>query len=172
MEQDRAGQVKFFVELSLRCDKSRGTLIDAIATDTDTYFFKFHDQPVARHCKQIQGIVLAANVKRSKKISVDISEFLYEYFQNGSGIFKGVALDSVNKQIGRVCVFNINKEIGAKKRSITAAGNRITKIQERNAKLLSKMEAADLYFQGERARRINEFFGGPPPQTWKNARQK
>lgn len=162
------------VEFTLHYDKYRGILLEKFSTDNNEYFFKHHDQPIHRHCEQMKRIVQTADVKRSKKIRVDIAEFIYEYFRNNTATFKGCPLKSVNGQIEKVSQLYINKEIAAMKRSATVAQNKQLKILAHNSKLLMKMEEADNYFQVERARRINELFsegnsglsrGPTPPGT-------
>lgn len=64
----------------VRNDKYRGLLIETLTTlDSEVYFFKYHDQPLMRHCEQVQAIVRKSNVIRSKKLQIDLVEFLHEY---------------------------------------------------------------------------------------------
>lgn len=107
----------------------------------------------------MKRIVTAADVKRSKKISVNIADFDYEYFRSNIATFKGCPLRSVNRQIQEVCNLFINKEVGAMKRSLTVTENRQQKIKDRNKKNLTKMEQADAYYKAERTRRIDELSG-------------
>ncbi len=90
----------------VRHDSSRGILIETVeATNLSVYFFKYNDQPLAsplaRHCEQIQSIVRKANVKRAKKIRVDMSEFIHEYYNTLTRTveFKGTKLNSSEQQI-------------------------------------------------------------------------
>lgn len=152
-------ETKFTVEFSVRYDKIRGILIETICTDDDEYFFKDHDQPIAKHCVQMQRIVRTANIKSFKKIFVDIAEFSYEYFHNDTYNFKGKLLNSVKQQMEKNSAFLVNKQIGALKRSITVAANKSKKIEERNEKIATRMEAAELHDETVLARRMREVFG-------------
>lgn len=148
---------KLIVIFGVRYSKDRGILIETISTINEEVFFKFHHQPLNRHCEQVQNLIRAANVKRAKKVTMDITMFSYEYFQNNTFMFKGTALKSEKSQIGQVCDLILNKEIGALKRRNTITANKAKNIQEMNA----KMEAAEIDFQNKRARRIHELFGAP-----------
>lgn len=139
MNRDDEGRTCLIVDFTVRHDKWRGILIEKFETESNEFFFKYRDQAIHRHCVQIKEIVRVTDVKRSKKISVDIVKFQHEYFSNKIATFKGCALDSVNNQITKVCQSAITKEIGAAKRSITVAQNKQRKIEEHNTKISSKM---------------------------------
>lgn len=149
------------VTFGVRNDKNRGTLIETVEVKGNEYFFRFQDQPVARHCEQVQREVRKANVKRSRKITVDITSFSHEYFWKDKVTFKGTTLNSVNDQIAKACNTNINKEVGNLKRSITIAANKPKKIENHNQQIMLKLRDAETYFQLERARRIHELYAGP-----------
>lgn len=165
MERDQNGELVRIVEFTVRNDKYRGIVIEKFTTEINEFFFKYQDQAIHRHCEQIQKIVRAADVKRSKKIRIDVSKFSYEYFQNDKAVFKGSRLNSVNDQIVSVCEMSINKEIGALKRSVTVTQNKGRKAEEHNAKVTSQLKFADQYYQQHRARRMFEVFGGNNPGT-------
>lgn len=154
-------KVCFNVTFGVRNDKNRGTLVENIEVKDNLFFFKLHDQPLDRHCEQVQSIIRKANVKRSKKIVVNIASFSYEYFFKDQVSFKGTALNSVNSQIGKVANTTINKEIGALKRSITMAANKPKKVEQDKQKITLKLRDAERYFQLERARRIHELYASP-----------
>lgn len=68
------------VVFGVRLDKNRGVLIETLKHKNDVLlYFKHHDQPLDKHCEQVQSIVRSANVKRSKKVKVDLSRFSHEY---------------------------------------------------------------------------------------------
>lgn len=155
MAQGGVQRLKSVVTFTVRQDKTRGMLIESLAKGDDVFLFKFRDQPIDRHCKQIQQIVRLANVKRSKKINVDITEFLQEYFLGEKYDFRGTSLDSVHQQIDRTCALKTNKEISVIKRRLTYAANKQKRIEENNAKNLKKTEKK---FQTQRAIQIHELF--------------
>lgn len=115
----------------VRIDNSRGILIETIeAPNGVTYFFKFRDQPLARHCEQVQNIIRKAEVKRAKKIKIDMTNFILDYW-------------SMSDEM------RINKEIGAIRRAAT----------EKNQRLAEKLQADELRFQAARIQRIHEVCG-------------
>lgn len=144
----------------IRNDKQRGILVQSMTTADNIYFFKHHDQPIFRHCDQMQRIVLQAEVKRTKKITVDVFEFQSEYFLKNIAMFRGKPLNSNNAQIKKSADLLLNKELGIEKRKITMAASKQQKIDEQRNRVLSKLKDAELYYQTERARRIHELFGG------------
>ncbi len=155
----------------VRNDSSRGILIETIlAPNGTTYFFKFCDQPLARHCEQVQNIIRKAQVKRAKKIQVDLAPFINEYWCSLTETveFKGVKLNSDDSQLLKLHQMKINKEIGAAKRAITIAANKQTKIAEKNRKIIEKAQADEQRFQALRIQRIHEVFG---PQVSGTGRQ-
>lgn len=106
----------------VRNDKNRGLLIETLkAPNSDVYFFKYSDQPLTRHCEQMQAVVRKANVIRSKKLQVDLAEFLHEYYRNADNsiVFRATKLNSVSQQVEKVNEMRLNKEIGAIKRKKT-----------------------------------------------------
>ncbi len=153
------------VDFCIRNDKQLGILVESMTTADNIYFFKHHDQPIFRHCDQMQRIVRQAEVKRTKKISVDIFEFRYEYFLRNIAMFRGKPLNSNNAQINKSCNFLLNKELGAEKRKITMAASKQKKIDEQRNRVLSKMKDADIYYHTERERRLRALFGGAGPQN-------
>lgn len=150
------------VIFGVRNDKNRGILIETLESpDSNVYFFKYHDQPLDSHCDQIQRIIKAANVKRTKKMRINITEFSHEYYHQPEKtfMFKSTKLNSVHRQIEKVYTAKLNKDIGAIKRSITVANNRQAKIDAKNQALTMKMATAERSFQEERARRLDVLFG-------------
>lgn len=148
------------VIFEVRNDKDRGLLIESLkAPDSDVYFFKRDDQPLRRHCEQMQIIVRKANVLRSKKLKVDLSEFIHEYYRSAdkSIVFRATKLKSVTQQIEKVHEMTINKEVGVMKRKSTIAQNKEAKIAEKQEKILAKMKENEEKFQVERKKRIDEF---------------
>lgn len=95
-----------FANFTVRNDKYRGIIIEKLTLNDDAYFFKYGDQPIRRHCEQVQSIVRKANVKRSKVIRVNITEFSFQYVLNGEPIFKGCRLAKAYES-------NLNNEIGS-----------------------------------------------------------
>ncbi len=162
MESDGGDDVRRFECLAIfhvRLDKTRGILIESFEHDDNVFFFKFQDQPILRHCIQMQQIVGAANVKRAKKITIDITDFMQEYILGGKHMFKGTLLNSVQQQINKTCELTVNKEIGAIKRRETYAGNKQKRIEVHNEKILAKYRATELMYQKERERKLDELFG-------------
>lgn len=146
----------------VRNDKGRGLLVETLETfDGGQYFFKYHDQPLSKHCEQLQGIVKAANVQRARRLPVDMTPFLHEYVRiNDSTImFRGTKLESVKNQIEKVYTARINKEMGIAKRQQTMAATKQAKIAAQNQKLKERYDTAEAEFQAERARRIDRLFG-------------
>lgn len=114
--------IRTIAKFGVRNDKNRGLLVETIeAENGDIYFFQFRDQPIERHCEQLQNIVRSEKVKRSKNISVNISPFIHEYYLGRVVQFKGTKLNSVSQQVQKVQQITINKEIGAMKRKNTIA---------------------------------------------------
>lgn len=159
MDTDVNGKFISIVEFTVRNEKYRGLIIESIATKSDEYFFKYADQPLHRHCDQIQRVVRAAEVKRCKKITVDIAGFEYEYLLDNVVTFHGSKLNSANKQVQKVYDRKLNKEIGEMKRKITMEQNKSKKIQEKNDIITTRMSQAEKRFQAERQRKIHELFG-------------
>lgn len=157
-------EVKVKIAFVVRNDKFRGLLVETLETmDGNQYFFKFHDQPISKHCQQLQTIIKAANVQRTKKLHVDMTDFVHEYIRldDNSIMFRGTKLKSVVGQIEKVYTTRINKEFGIKKRQESAAVNKQAKIVAKNAKLKERYISAEAEFQAERARRIQRLFGAP-----------
>ncbi len=147
------------VLFGVRNCKSRGVLIESIDIgDGDTYFFKFHNQLITSHCVQIQNIMRAADIKKSRKVQVDISEFITEYWDAPRNIvwFKGIKLDSANQQISKTMMKRLNIDIGVKKRCFTINDAKATKAVEKQRKLEEKSAAVEKCFQEERAKRIHQ----------------
>lgn len=179
MNRDSEGRISLIVDFTVRHDKWRGIVIEKFETESNEYFFKYHDQAIHRHCAQIQEIVRVTDVKRTKNISVDISKFQHEYFRSKIATFKGCVLESVNNQITKVVQSAITKEIGSAKRSITVAKNKQRKIEERNTKISTRMDAIEDFYKEQREIRMERFRGsrsqgpsqgsgssqGPPPPS-------
>lgn len=144
----------------VRNDSSRGIIIESLQTldKAAVYFFKYNDQPLSRHCEQVQNIIRKADVKRAKKIQVDLSEFLHEYWNDSSKRveFRGTKLNSVDQQIAKVHELRVSKEIGATKRAVTMAAKKKTKELQKKQKILVQMEEKEQKFQAERIKYINE----------------
>lgn len=167
MSYDEKRKFVRMVRFTVRKDKHLGLLIEKYSTDKDEYFVKPQDQPLYRHCEQMQKIVQAANIQRTKVIPVDTADFDMEYFRDSKGWFKGHPLNSVNQQIDKICGLYANKEVGMKKRAETIARNKQSKIEEYNAKILNKIQGAEERFRHLLAIRMEEAFGsttsGPQP---------
>lgn len=138
---------KFIAEFEIRNDITLGLLVTSIKVAEDgKYYFKQQDQPLERHCIQLQNLIRSKNVKRSRKIAVDISSFAYEYYRRAdrSVRFKGIKLISTSRTIGQI------KQL---------------KIKHRNSKAERKLRIEEERFQIEWARRIAELqsFLGPVP---------
>lgn len=151
-------QSNALAQFIVRHEKNRGILIDSIAINNNNYFFKYQDQPIERHCEQMQRIIRGLNVKRCRKIVIDITEFTEQYLIGGKCVFNGTALNSVQQQIDKAVASKTNKEIAAMKRAITYANNKPKRMEERNAKIQKKMEETEKHFQAQRAIRIHELF--------------
>lgn len=138
--------MKMMVTFGVRNDKSRGIMIETMETPEGiVHFFK------------------AANVQRAKKIHVDVTEFLCEYFQPIDGnrlgvVFRTTKLKSTNDQLDAVYNMRLNKETGIAKRMLTLTENKQPKIIVKNAKILATISAAETAFQNERARRLSQLF--------------
>lgn len=147
----------------VRNDKFRGLLVETFETSNgNQYFFKYHQQPLMKHCEQLQILVKKTNIQRAKKLHVDMTPFLHEYMRvsDGAIIFQETKLESVANQIEKVYTMRINKEIGIAKRKQTMAANKQAKINASNKKIKDRYESAEAEFQAERARRIDRLFGG------------
>lgn len=132
---------KFIAKFEIRNDRTQGLLVESIKVSEDgEYYFKQQDQPLARHCNQLQNLIRSKNVKRSRKIAVDISLFSHEYYRRAdkSVRFKGIKLISTSRTIGQI---------------------RQLKIKDRNSKVEKKRTIEEEQFQIERARRIAELQG-------------
>lgn len=143
--------IRYIAKFGVRNDKNRGLLLQTIETSDgdDIYFFKYRDQPIERHCEQMQNIVRSAGVRRSKMMLVDLSPFLHEYCSGGSIMFKGTKLNSVNQRVQKIQQMTINKEIGALKRKQTMAN-------KNHAKIAAKEQQDEANFLAERGRKIKE----------------
>lgn len=114
-----------FANFTVRNDKYRGIIIEKLTLNDDAYFLKYGDQPIRRHCEQVQSIVRKANVKRSKVILVNITEFSFEYVLNGEPIFKG-------RRLAKAPESNLNNEIGSTIRRVVHKYNREYRTQDVN----------------------------------------
>lgn len=153
---------RLIVHFGVRNDKSRGILVETISeNNVDFFYFPYHNQPMDRHSIQLQTAIRTANVKRAKKITVDITEYVHDYKHpvDNSFHFKGTKLLSNGQQFVNASSIIMNKEIGQKKRAKTIADNKEKKIAEQKAKLRQRMSELEQAFQAERIRRINEAFG-------------
>lgn len=159
MEQEVAETLKFVVDFKVRHDKYRGILLESFSVEGIEYFFKYQDQSIDRHCTQMQSIVRRSNVKRSKKLLVDVTAFFQEYYLGGKYVFRGTELTSTQQQIEKVIALTTNKEIGAKKRSITYAANKAKKTEERNSLLWAKYGAMEDKLREEREKKMKALFG-------------
>lgn len=147
------------VHFVVRNCKSRGVIIESINfNNNDVYFFKYHNQQLDCHCVQIQNIMQQANIKRAKKVTVDISDFVHEYFNPISGIvwFKGIKLESANQQLIKTMTKRLNIDVGTTKRMFTNQDNKQGKAAEKEAKIIQKNEHVEALFQEERAKRIHQ----------------
>lgn len=145
------------VTFGVRSCKSRGVLIESIDFGKgDTHFFKYQNQPIDGHCMQMQNIIRSANVKRARKIKIDITEFIHEYFNPAHGTvwFRGIKLDSTNKQIEKTMIKKLNIEMGAQKRVQTLIANKGVKEAAKRDSVVQKAQLVEEVFQKERARRI------------------
>ncbi|KAJ6634622.1 hypothetical protein Bhyg_13198 [Pseudolycoriella hygida] len=128
----------------IRNDKNRGLLVESLETaDGTVYFFKHHDQPLSSHCQQLQNIVKAANVRRARKLHIDVTEFSHEYFQPSdmAVMFRATKLQSVRDQAEKVFSMRLNKEIAIVKRKETMAERLQTTIV--NEKLTSTVTVSE-----------------------------
>lgn len=149
----------FIIRFGVRNCKTRGILIESMTyNELDVFFFNYRDQPLDRHCVQMQNIVRKANVKRTKIIDVDISEFIYEYYNAAEKVYKfrGTKLTSNGQQFTNAANLSIKKEIGNLKRKETIADKKQKKIDEHNRKLIEKFESQERLFQMQRAKLITE----------------
>lgn len=149
----------------VRHDKHRGILVETLETaDGNVYFFKMHDQPISKHCQQMQNIAKLANVQRARKLHIDITTFAHEYFRitDKAIVFRGTKLTSAHSQVEKTYTMRLNKEMGIVKRQQTMAANKQAKILAHNQRIVSQMIKAEEEFQAERARRIHQLFGAEP----------
>lgn len=165
----RMTTTEFMGTFGTRNDQFRGILIEFLELNEDTYFFKYQDQPIARHCEQVQQIIRASNVKRAKKIKVNLTPFLYEYLQIGTGtvVFRGNILNSTTQQIRIAQQMAINKEVRHIKREKTMLVKKQSKIDESRINISEvsvvdeeeiKVKRDEEIFQIERARQISALF--------------
>lgn len=132
MERDEDGKNTLILEFTVRNDKFRGFLIEKFVKGDIECFFKYQDQPVQRHCQEIQKIVRSADVKQTKKICIDVAGIRYEYFFENKPTFRGCPLITSHSQIDKVVALVVNKEVGVLKRRATIAQNKAKKLEERN----------------------------------------
>ncbi len=148
------------VHFGVRNCKLRGVIIESIQFNDcdDVYFFKYHNQSIDNHCLQVQNIMRRANVKRAKKIKVDISDFVHEYFNPAHGTvwFKGIKLESSTQQLIKTMTKQMNIDVGVKKRIFTNHDNKAAKAAEKRNNINLKAERVEKVFQEERAKRIHE----------------
>lgn len=147
------------VTFGVRNCKLRGVLIESVDFKAgDVYYFKYQNQPLNSHCLQMQNIIQASNVKRSKKVAVDISEFIHHYYDVARKIvwFDGIKLDSSGKQIEKILNKRLNIDIGTKKRIYTMNDKKGTKAAAKKESLDRRNAIAEKAFQEERAKRIAE----------------
>lgn len=160
-------KVEYITFFNVRNDKTRGILLESFeaylpTADDDAkkneYFFKWHDQPLKRHCVKIQNIVTSANVLRSKRIRVNIAPFLDEYYRTSdkSFRFKGTKLINAIEQKEKNRNMVINKEVGIQKRKQTIAGKKAREVEEYNRKFQENLEKEEAAFLEERNRRLAE----------------
>lgn len=156
-------KLKFLGIFGVRNDKGRGLLVESLEYNEKQYFFKYHDQPLFKHCKQMQAIVREKNVQRARKLHIDITPFLHEYLQvsDSSIIFRGTKLESNYDQIEKVYTMKLNKEEGIVKRKQTMTAKKQEKIIAHNNKVKNLYANAEAEFQAERAKRIEALFGKP-----------
>lgn len=157
MAEGEISPINMNIKFGIRNDKNRGLLVETMETaDGNVHFFKHHDQPLSSHCQQLQNIVIAANVRRARKLLIDVTEFYLEYFQasDNTAMFRATKLESVHNQVEKAYSMRLNKEMSIVKRRETMAANKQAKIIEKNNRIVSKIEAAEVAFQAERARRI------------------
>lgn len=150
---------RYVVVFAVRNDKQRGILIESITTNTKMqYFFKHHDQPLHRHCINLQNIILSTKVIRSKKITVDITSFVHEYYDNSRDTmrFRNCDLISTQQQIQKVRDMNVNKIIGKIKQQKTIAKKKQADIEKHNQELAAKFIKEEEDFQNALALRIAE----------------
>lgn len=148
----------------VRNDKNRGILIETLELlESKVCYFKYQDQPLNNHCPEVQTIIRAANVQRSRKLHIDITAFSYEYFRasDQTVMFRETKLTSEYDRIEKVYTMRLKKEAGIAKRKITIAENRQKNMDEKNMKVTTMLEAAEMKYQAERTRRFNELFGEP-----------
>lgn len=136
--------------------KARGLLIESVELDGDFYYFKYQNQTLVSHCMQVQNIIRASNVKRSKKIAVDISEFIHHYYDVARKVvwFDGVKLDSSGQQIQKILGKRINIDTGTKKRIFTMNDKKGMKEAAKKQAFDTRNAIAEEAFQKERAKRI------------------
>lgn len=145
------------VLFEIKNDKDRGNLILTVRQNgnDNVWFFKYHHQPISQHPEIVQQIVGASKpTARTKTIRVNIMDFQRQYWNGKSFEFKGVVLNSMEKEKTEVYNRLINKEVGAKKRKQTIEESKQKKLEAKKNKLVAD-EAA---FQAERALRIAELF--------------
>lgn len=148
--------IKSNVTFGVRLDKNRGVLIETLTHQNDVFYFKHHNQPLTKHCEQVQDIVLSANVKRSKKIKIDLSRFIHEYrFVENNVWFRANKLGSERPQCGKT---QRTKKIG--KSIYTIAKLNEMKLQQQTVKKMKKLDELEKAFQAERARRVHELMIG------------
>lgn len=139
--------------------KIRGVLIESMTIEgnNDVFFFKYHNQNVTSHCIEIQNIMRAVDVKRSRKVKVDISEFCHEYYdpERKAAWFKGILLESSYKELNRTMNKRINIDAGVEKRKQTINDNKAAKAEEKQNKFEAKNAYVEKLFQEERAKRIH-----------------
>lgn len=159
----------FRVIFEVKNDKNLGILILTIRNQGNriSHFFREHQQPLSQHPEQVREAVKKnrPSVGRKKNVGVDIAEFARQYWNGNIFEFKGVTLNSIEKQSDKVYDRMINKSVGAAKRMITVTNNKQKKIDEKNAAIRLRFQKEEEKFQLERARRLAELFAPTSQST-------
>lgn len=161
---DKLGDKHVFT-FTIRDDISRGIIVESFKVKQDInghfiddeFFFPHHQQPLRRHCLQLQNFVRSIDIGQTiVKLQVDVTSFLSEYYHDSSKSFqfKAKKLNSVKQQIEKTERRIVNKQRGIEKRKQTMANKKKRIADEYKA----KMEKMEEQFQIERARRIAELF--------------
>lgn len=114
-----AQEFRMYATLGVRNDKNRGILIETLeSSDGNVYFFNYRDQTLNRHCQQVQIVVKEANIQRARKLCLNMTDYMEQYFRSLDGglqfevVFLGTKLRSMYDQANKVHSMRLNKEIG------------------------------------------------------------
>ena len=156
--EQKPNETRFKAEVIFTVQKhaTLGLLIKSIreASNENEFYFRTKDQPIKRHCQFIQEAIIRANVKGTKRVSVDLTDCVSLYVNTADGSFQynALKLKSTQDEIIRQYNLKMNKEIGQIKRKFTMEDKKNAEPASLyNSRLKTRFAAEETAFQNERA---------------------